>query len=453
MINHYPYTDLHELNLDWILSKIKEMRSELTEFEALNTITWHGEWNITDQYPQWSLVDVNGSGYISLQPVPVGIPITNSDYWVLVADYTAIIQYITDKVNEIEAEMSLLVNKKMICIGDSYLAYNSTEMETESWGAFLRIYTGLGADIVLNGLGGSGFIGNAAKTFQDLLEEVTVADNEAITDIIVLGGMNDAARVVDTATTEADILNAMNAFISSARTNYPNARIHIGFCGWMANGFANRDNYVPEFLPIINIYKNCVNADRTDKISYINGMEYVCAPQPVNRFKADLIHPLATLSSIIGQNLTEYLHSGKCLDNQIAYSAGQQTISASGVTASVAQSPDIKNIGDKLIVSGILGLSTNAGTEFGSAVFEYEVGECLTGPLRSTTANNITIDCNCIIFPGKGGTYDMIQAQLAVKNGKLYARHFFDTSLGNYQNITNVNYYIPTQEFNTLLGC
>lgn len=453
MFNNYPYTDLHELNLDWILSKIKEMRSELTEFEVLNTITWRGEWDITSQYPQWSLVDVNGSGYISIKPVPVGIDIANSDYWVLVADYTAIIQYITQKVEEIEAEIKLITDKKIICIGDSYLSYNSTEQESESWGAFLRIYTGLGADITLHGLGGSGFVGNAAKTFQQLLEEVVFDDKDAITDIIVLGGMNDAARVVDTTTTESDILNAMNAFITSARTNYPNAKIHIGFCGWMANGFPNRDNYIPEFLPIINIYKNCVNADRTNKISYINGMEYVCAPQPVNRFKADLIHPLATLSSIIGQNLTEYLHTGKCLDNQIVYSAAQQTVSASGVTASVGQSPDIKNIGDKLIVSGILGITTNPGTEFGSAVYEYEVGEVLTGALRSTTANSITIDCNCIIFPGKSGTYDMVEAQLAVKNGKIYARHFMNTSLGNYQNITNVNYYIPTQEFNTLLSC
>lgn len=29
MINRYPYTDLHELNLDWILSKVKELEERL----------------------------------------------------------------------------------------------------------------------------------------------------------------------------------------------------------------------------------------------------------------------------------------------------------------------------------------------------------------------------------------------------------------------------------------
>lgn len=42
MINRYPYTDMHELNLDWILSKISELdgkvNTELKEYvrEELN---------------------------------------------------------------------------------------------------------------------------------------------------------------------------------------------------------------------------------------------------------------------------------------------------------------------------------------------------------------------------------------------------------------------------------
>ena len=38
MNNHYPYTDAHELNLDWILKKIKDLGIKVDEFTALNEI-------------------------------------------------------------------------------------------------------------------------------------------------------------------------------------------------------------------------------------------------------------------------------------------------------------------------------------------------------------------------------------------------------------------------------
>lgn len=32
-INKYPYTDNHELNLDWVLKKIKELEARVKELE------------------------------------------------------------------------------------------------------------------------------------------------------------------------------------------------------------------------------------------------------------------------------------------------------------------------------------------------------------------------------------------------------------------------------------
>jgi len=100
--NKYPYTDYHELNLDWVIGKIREIYTDFTEFKALNTITIDGEWDITKQYKAWTIVSYQNKGYISLKPVPAGITIDNADYWTMIADYEILINDLTLRVEALE---------------------------------------------------------------------------------------------------------------------------------------------------------------------------------------------------------------------------------------------------------------------------------------------------------------------------------------------------------------
>lgn len=88
-INQFPYMDAHELNLDWIIKTCRQIIDRMDGFEAANTVEYKGEWSIVTQYPKWSIVLDQTTGYmmISKQPVPVGIDITNSDYWMHVSPY------------------------------------------------------------------------------------------------------------------------------------------------------------------------------------------------------------------------------------------------------------------------------------------------------------------------------------------------------------------------------
>lgn len=87
----WPYTNFHELNLDWILETLKKQDAAIADFISLNSITYANplQWDITRQYPKNQVVlDTNGDGYLSVQPVPVGVEIDNADYWTKIGNFS-----------------------------------------------------------------------------------------------------------------------------------------------------------------------------------------------------------------------------------------------------------------------------------------------------------------------------------------------------------------------------
>lgn len=84
-IHGAPYTNFHDLNLDWIIKALTDIDRRLANFVSLNTIKYADpiKWDITSQYAQNTLVidPQDGTAYLSVQPVPQGVQITNADYW------------------------------------------------------------------------------------------------------------------------------------------------------------------------------------------------------------------------------------------------------------------------------------------------------------------------------------------------------------------------------------
>ena len=88
--NQYPYININDLNLDFILNAIKEMRNEVTNFVSINAIKYANpiQWNITSQYEKNTIVidPLTGTAYISVMPVPSGVALTREEYWTVVFD-------------------------------------------------------------------------------------------------------------------------------------------------------------------------------------------------------------------------------------------------------------------------------------------------------------------------------------------------------------------------------
>ncbi len=98
----YPYTDFNDLNLDWILQRMREVEAELQRYLDNSVITFADPitWDITEQYTALTVVvDSDGTAYLSKQPVPSGVAITNTNYWLPIFNYD-------DNINELRAQIA-----------------------------------------------------------------------------------------------------------------------------------------------------------------------------------------------------------------------------------------------------------------------------------------------------------------------------------------------------------
>ena len=339
--NTYPYTDGHELNLDWILAQILKLHKDWDEFTAVNTITNAGAWDITKQYQPWTIVSDNNAGYISLQPVPAGIAITNTDYWGLIADYDILITDLSDRISDLEGDMTnltgtvipdlqerlgLLDNRKFIFIADSYAGtsqfvtkVNAKLGLTDNVNSFCNAVGGEG---FTTGADGNGFLGelqtHAGNMSADLRSEIT--------DILVIGGANDAEtdQSYGSNTIEANF----TAFVTYARSQFPNAKIHVGFIGFCWYNSSTLENRTQKNLEMTCYHYK--DSAFTHGCAYMTGIEYTTRWLPKLMTNADGLHPNNTAGIIISNGVAQYLLGAPIITSIERYPLTASSVIGSG---------------------------------------------------------------------------------------------------------------------------
>lgn len=291
-IDKYPYTDFHELNLDWLLARVRELASQMEGWQAANTITYGGSWDITKQYPAWTVVVNDEYGYISIKPVPEGIALTNTAYWENIADFSALYADLGSRVTALESDMSGVKfktnaltswsNRRVLWAGDSYgNGWDGSQSLTDPY----TFASGkLGCSFVNVSHGGCRF-GTAGTDAQYRYRTYiknyvdTHTDMASFTDVIIIGGAND---IIFNPTD--DISSEIATTVNYVKANFPNAKIRIGMVARLANtGASNCTLY--NTIQVLSRYKQgAIN----NGVEFIEGSELI--NHDYNLLASDGIH-------------------------------------------------------------------------------------------------------------------------------------------------------------------
>ena len=212
-------------------------------------------------------------------------------------------QYLIDTKNNLQNEINKLKNKRIVCIGDSYNKANG-------WGVKLQSITELSNnDFYSYGESAGGFVktGNNGFTFQTLLENNinNIANKDTISHIIVCGGTNDALSIEYTNNLE----NAMNNFITYCNTQFPNAKIFIGFVG--GNARKSNDDYANRERMYNNNVFIYATRQRKKNVVFMNGLENIMKNK--NMYENDYIHPNTEGVNAIAGGINNFINGG-CYD-------------------------------------------------------------------------------------------------------------------------------------------
>lgn len=188
--------------------------------------------------------------------------------------------------------------KNVVLIGDSY------GLDTAGWTGWQTAISSIINVAAMSAVGGSGFLGDPnVNTFLQQLQSLTVADKTAVTDIVVLGGYNDASM----SASEANLNTAVGAFAAYCRANYPLAKIHYGFIAVDYNNTGMQAT--------LNAYRYmfqrvCSRAG----ISFIQNAPYILLNKSLLYFASgdanSGFHPNTSGGAEVAKKIAEYLYSG-----------------------------------------------------------------------------------------------------------------------------------------------
>lgn len=312
-------------------------------FENPNTAD--SAWLAGVAYEALTIVTYAGNSYTSKKPVPAGISSPNlaPEYWVNTGNFnaqvdsirteleetatelnsaisgvskrtTALISGVSDRTTALETalpEKEMVFNqKKYLFVGDSY-----AKISGNNWVKSLVSKLGLSSanyhDMTISGTGfTSGPNGTDVNGFLTQLENAVSAgyNSEEITDIIVIGGLNDAKYETGPAASSA-LFPAIKAFCQYAYTHFPKAKIWIAYAGYASDTSSVLAGRTIAKRHIAQWAYSQASSDRQQAINVNIDMWKVLA-QNIAFMGSDLLHPSADGGTALADQIIHWIADG-----------------------------------------------------------------------------------------------------------------------------------------------
>lgn len=348
-----------------------------------------GTYDPTQIYEALDVVDNGlGTSYISRIPTPANTPLTNTTYWKVygassgaiinlqnqiddmkdgtvpgslqaqIDDNTSDITALSNKVavfddNALNTNFS---NRKIVFLGDSY---NYTD---GGWISKLIARLSLNsANVYDYTVTGHGF--NNGQWLNDLTNFVTDHNNivNDITDIIIIGGVNDS-----TVSALSALRSQINAFVAYAAVNLPNAFISVAFVGSATQqSTVMADRTYSRRMQALSLYKECLNKKNCRLLA--GTFNALCQ---YTLFDADGLHPNQYGNDKIVESVAQALLSGKA--DVILGDSNADTTYLFNVESGVVNDFSFLNVGQWLLPNNttipVAGGSTTAYTQLPATV-------------------------------------------------------------------------------------
>lgn len=98
--NEFPRARTYDDDLGWLIRTVRKL---IDSVDSVSEIKYADpiNWSIASQYEKNTIVKDEESGvlYLSKQPVPAGIPLTNEDYWLTIGNFDYQITFLRDAIS------------------------------------------------------------------------------------------------------------------------------------------------------------------------------------------------------------------------------------------------------------------------------------------------------------------------------------------------------------------